>query len=315
MRYLTLLISLLALSIGCASHATKSSDNDIDNDADTIATRRFVPSEITLQDIKTRDQLDDYIAHYWDTFPFAEGESIEEYNTNDIYAAFAQYVLIIPRSEADSLLRHLMLRAEASREALDLFAEVAHDVLYDPNAPTRNDEYYIPVLETLVESELLDEYDKIVPQRELHIVYQNRLGHIANDFTMTLADDTHLTLHSLKADYTILLFNNPGCEMCREIIDGIEGSELIKSLSRDHNIKIVALYPDEDITAWRDYLPTMPQSWICGYDKELRLTSERLYDLKAIPSLYLLDRNKRVIIKDGSSLKQLEEALMLLTKK
>ena len=41
-------------------------------------------------------------------------------------------------------------------------------------------------------------------------------------------------------------------------------------------------------------------------DKELRLTNDKLYDLKAIPSLYLLDREKHVLIKDGTNVEHLE---------
>ena len=59
---------------------------------------------------------------------------------------------------------------------------------------------------------------------------------------------------------------------------------------------------DEDIEAWRQYLPSMPKGWICGYDEAMTLTHNRLYDLKAIPSLYLLDRRKHVLIKDGVSI-------------
>ena len=93
--------------------------------------------------------------------------------------------------------------------------------------------------------------------------------------------------------------------------DGIYNA-LVEIFSHYH---AVLDYPDEDIEAWRNYLHTMPRGWICGYDKELRLTSERLYDLKAIPSLYLLDSTKRVIIKDGSSVAQLEQALYNLTQR
>ena len=304
------------LLVGCLStpQRNNATDNSNDDGLDTMPRRLELPFS-SLGDITSREQLQHCIAHYWDDLDFKAGSAIEEYNRDDLYAAFAQYVLIIPRNEADSLLRSLIQRAEQSREVLDLFSEMARDVLYDPNAPTRNDEYYIPVLEALLDSELLDEYDRIIPQTELHTVLQNRLGHIANDFDYTLANGHHHTLHSLHADYTILLFNNPGCEMCKSIIEQIEASELIKTLSRSHDIKILAIYPDEDIEAWRNYLHTMPRGWICGYDKELRLTSERLYDLKAIPSLYLLDSDKRVLIKDGSSVAQLEQALHTLTQR
>lgn len=310
MRYLSLLLLLL---VGCLS--TPQRNDNANADVDDTTPRQFDLPFNSLSDITSREQLESCIAHYWDNLDFAAGKAIDEYNRDDIYAAFAQYVLIIPQSQADSLLRALIVRAEQSREVLDLFSEMARDVLYDPNAPTRNDEYYIPILETILESKHLDEYDKIIPQTELHTVLQNRRGHLANDFNFTLADGHQQTLYDLKADYTILLFNNPGCEMCREIIEGIESSTVIDALRKSHDIKILAIYPDEDINAWRDYLSAMPKGWICAYDKELRLTSERLYDLKAIPSLYLLDGDKRVIIKDGSSVKQLEKVLINIVRK
>ena len=39
--------------------------------------------------------------------------------------------------------------------------------------------------------------------------------------------------------------------------------------------------------------------WIIAYDAGARISKEELYDLKAIPSMYLLDRDKRVLAKDA----------------
>ena len=44
-----------------------------------------------------------------------------------------------------------------------------------------------------------------------------------------------------------------------------------------------------------------PARWIDGYDAGQRLTREQVYDLKAMPTLYLLDVDKRVILKDASA--------------
>ena len=43
----------------------------------------------------------------------------------------------------------------------------------------------------------------------------------------------------------------------------------------------------------------VPSSWINAYDAGARISKEELYDLKAIPSMYLLDRDKRVLAKDA----------------
>ena len=39
------------------------------------------------------------------------------------------------------------------------------------------------------------------------------------------------------------------------------------------------------------------------------IRERELYDLKAIPALYLLDRDKRVLVKDSTDVPQIEEAI------
>lgn len=262
-----------------------------------------------LTKIKSPEEYEHYVAHFWDDFRFDIGDDVDRYSAEEVYSAFAKYVMTIPAPKADSLLRTLIHRAEASRPVLDFFAEMTGEILYDPNSPLRNDEYYIPILEELAKSPLYDEYDRQIPQHTLHIVKQNRLGEVANDFRYTLPNGTQHSLHALDADYTILLFNNPGCEMCKEVIQEIEHSKRLSELSSKHRIVTLAIYPDEDIEAWRQYLPQMPKGWICGYDKEMTLTHQRLYDLKAIPSLYLLDKRKHVLVKDGVSIADIEQII------
>ena len=299
-----LYLALVLLMVACG---TQPATNDNEEESECSVT--FTPPYDDLHKIESREQYEHYVAHFWDDFRFDLGEDVELYDAQEVYSAFAKYVMTIPAPKADSLLRALIHRAEASRPMLDYFAEMASEVLYDPNSPLRNDEYYIPILEELAKSPLMDEYDRQIPEHTLHIVRQNRIGSVANNFVYTLANDTQHQLHTIDADYTILLFNNPGCEMCKEVIAEIESSKRLKELNASYRIVTLAIYPDEDIEAWRKYLPQMPKGWTCGYDKEQTLTRNRLYDLKAIPSLYLLDRTKHVLVKDGVSISDIERII------
>ena len=74
---------------------------------------------------------------------------------------------------------------------------------------------------------------------------------------------------------------------------------LLSEMIRAGRLEVLALYPDEDLTAWRAHAPQVPSSWINAYDAGARISKEELYDLKAIPSMYLLDRDKRVLAKDA----------------
>ena len=75
-------------------------------------------------------------------------------------------------------------------------------------------------------------------------------------------------------------------------------------------LKVLALYPDEDLAAWRDYRSNMPASWINAYDKGCVIREKSTYNLSAIPALYLLDRDKRVLVKDATEVWRIEAALM-----
>ena len=274
---------------------------------------RLVDIDFDVYRLTSQQEFDEAIDRYWDGFDFKCGERVIEYDTANVMQAFADYATYIDvgtgRERRDSLLKALVRRAEHSRPVLDFFAFVAEGVLHDPNSPMRNDELYIPILEALVESTLYDEYDRIVPLYDLELARQNRIGNVANDIVYTLANGKTGRLHSIDSDYVIVMFSNPGCPMCREIIEEITSSPLINEMMENDLVEVLAIYPDEDLAAWRDHISDIPKSWINAYDAGMRITEARSYNLQAIPSLYLLDSEKRVIIKDGTSVAQIENAI------
>ena len=42
-----------------------------------------------------------------------------------------------------------------------------------------------------------------------------------------------------------------------------------------------------------------PKNWICGFDEGKTIVKGRLYEINQFPSIYLLDENKRVLIKEA----------------
>ena len=69
------------------------------------------------------------------------------------------------------------------------------------------------------------------------------------------------------------------------------------------------LYPDEDLKTW-ERSEAEPSGWIDARDADGRLRGEELYDLRAIPSIYLLDHQKRVVVKDSTDPREVEAALI-----
>ena len=85
---------------------------------------------------------------------------------------------------------------------------------------------------------------------------------------------------------------------------------LLNELMAKNALKVVALYPDQDITLWKSH--PLPKGWINGYDYGCQVEKNRTYDLRAIPALYLLNSEKKVLVKDSTSIPQIEQVLLQL---
>ena len=62
---------------------------------------------------------------------------------------------------------------------------------------------------------------------------------------------------------------------------------------------VANIYIDEDLEAWYGYQSIYPEEWYNGYDPNFIIRTDLLYNVRAIPSLYLLDRDKTVLLKDA----------------
>ena len=154
-------------------------------------------------------------------------------------------------------------------------------------------------LEALVEAPGLAEEWKVRPRYQLEMARKNRPGMVANDFAYRTADGRTRRLHETGGELTLLFFYNPDCRDCARVEGVIGRSAVLGPLVKEGRLTVLAMYPDADLAAWREHLPRMPRGWTVGYDEGRRITRERLYALPAMPTLYLLDVVKRVVLKDA----------------
>ena len=312
MKRLIYITLALSLAVACKNSHKPATDSEPTNSSTTEQTAKqlnFIPALAPA--MLPQEQKMEYMReHYWDKFDFADTTFVNQIDSTKMLTAFAVYATgYIPDSLAYKYMPRLMQRASTSKRMYTYFLMLAEGVLHDPNSPLRNDEKYIPVLESAVQSSLLDEYERMPYEYDLEIARQNRIGRTANDFTYTLPSGRTATLHNIKADYTVIFISNPGCPMCREVKEQITTSPMLQELIERKELKVLVIYPDTDLEAWREHLQDYPASWINGYDADQRIDKERLYDLKAIPALYLLDKQKRVMAKDCTDVAYIEKLL------
>jgi hypothetical protein len=264
--------------------------------------RTFTAPSIPVSITAVSDRADYLATHYWDHFDFADTAYIHLPEVTE--QAFVDYLSILPYTSGPAVrgpsIRQLLAKAEQeeSGRMYVFFLELLDKYLHEPNSPSRDDELYIPVAQYLIADRRSDEAAKIRMKSTLEGLLKNRPGTVAADFAYVLPDGRQGRLHGIKADGTLLMFYNPDCHACGEIIASIRQSSVIRKLHMEGTLAILLFYPDEDIEIWKAHWADIPKDWINGYDRDTKVKDSEIYDLRAIPSLYLLGRDKTVLLKD-----------------
>ena len=190
-------------------------------------------------------------------------------------------------------------RKDTTSQVFETFVDLFQKYYYDPNSPMRNEDVYYHFVSRYASYEGLSDALRGKYEREARLCALNRVGTKAADFRFADRRGKMTNLHDVKAEMTLLFFSNPGCEACMQIINVLREEPVIASLIASGRLAVVNVYIDEDIQAWRDYMPIYPEEWSNGFDPDYVLRSNEIYCVRAIPSLYLLDAEKRVILKDA----------------
>ena len=238
--------------------------------------------------------------HFWDHFDFADTAYIYLPDiTEQAIVNFMDLMPRVPEALGDKSMQILWQKAAPHSPMLRHFWETMSRYWKDTNSPVRNEEMFIRLCRSVESVPAVEEGLKQRATFARTLAEKNRVGQPAIDFTYTLASGKQGRMYGLKADYTLLFFYNPDCHTCIEIKNAMKRSLLLKELVANGRMKVLTLYPDEDVALWRQHLNELSDEWVNGYDKGQVLTHKLHYDLSAIPSFYLLDKDKKVVLKDA----------------
>lgn len=244
------------------------------------------------------------LTHYWDKFDFADTTLV---NNRDVTEqGFVNFIaLLLDGTTSEELTRESLknwctgfVGKDYARQVL---IQMADDYLFNPNSPYYNETLYGMYLETLLG--VLPQTDAMRSsyQFRLELLRRNNVGDKATDFTYYLPDGTHRTLAAtpVKNNRLLLVFYDPECESCHEVLQQMVSDKALAETVQAGKMSVLAIYTEGNDDAWRKSLPDMPKGWTVGTDREA-VKIGALYDLKAMPSLYLLDGQKRVVLKDAT---------------
>ena len=283
------------------------------------------PASLNNKPITHSDSLQNYYyykAHYWDGVTFMDDRIIR---TPFFLPRLEKYYkeLIVP--EADSIIQqadYQLLLARSSPEMYKFLLNWLTDEYMNPKYMGL-DAVFVHLFEKYHSKGLspwLNEKQMESVSRRAYMLMANLIGAKAADLEMLDSLKKPTPLYSVDADYAVVVFWDPTCGHCKQELPLIDS--VYRASWKEHNVKIYAVLSadsKEDLKGeWLKYIGLHHLGdWINVYQtKEIETATtaaqkpgyRQLYDVTLTPTLYLLDKEKRIVAKK-LTWQQLDELL------
>ena len=165
-------------------------------------------------------------------------------------------------------------------------------------------------------SNWLNEKQLTTISNRAYMLMANLIGEKAADLEMTDSAGKPYSLYNVNADYTIVVFWDPTCGHCREEIPRLDS--FYRAKWKSEGVKIYAVLSENEKSKWQEFIHEKNlKGWIHVYQTDESKKAEsanqkasfrQLYDVTQTPTIYLLDKEKRIIAKK-LTLQQIDDLL------
>jgi len=294
-----ILLIVVICACGCGSH-NRVADSSRTGETSVSPALELPLPVVPCYIVDPYERTDFVLAHFWDGLDMAD--TLRTHNREFIQRNVANFISYFPDGSArvcSHSISSLLSSVATDSVTFDLVTDALDRYLDDPNSPLRNEDHYILYLEELLRMSGLSDDDRVRPAYKLFMAKRNRPGSLATDFAYMDRGGKKHTLHtSASGKPLLLIFYDPECEHCSEILQQVYDSPVIAGNVRRNELVVLAIYTEGKRKLWDDTKALMPREWIVGCDLD-SIVGRELYDIPAMPVMYLLDVNKKVLLKDA----------------
>ncbi|HEY2721343.1 MAG TPA: DUF5106 domain-containing protein [Chitinophagaceae bacterium] len=261
-----------------------------------------------------------YKSHFWDGINFYDDRLLRTpVFENKLDKYFEQIVYPHPDSvikEIDWMLGYASINEEMQKFLLVKFVNRYMDMKY-----MWEDAVFVHIYEKYFADKtypwLTEKGVKTIQDRAFSLM-SNILGNAAADIDLPDTSGKHITLYGLVSPYTIVVIWDPTCGHCREIVPKVDS--LYEQKWKAQGVRVFAMAKETDGSKkdWMKFIHEHHlEDWSNVYyskaDEKARVDAgvpgySQLYDVLSFPTLYLLDKDKRIVAKK-LSFDQIDEVL------
>ncbi len=269
------------------------------DDAVPVRQTAFIYPEIPDTIVDSLHRKAFLIRHFWDRYDFSDASLLSSPGISE--QGFVNYLYLLSesdREERQASIGSFMKRVDSVSLALGYFMNLTDRYLYDPASPMYDEDCYVMLSSAFMKLKSVSRNEKAMLGSKVKHILKNKVGTPAGNFTFLTADGTHFSLYDVGASRLLLFFYEMGCDTCMAQIAGLRYIPEVSQEVKEGEMRVLAVCLSGDEKQWKAHTQWMPDQWIMAYDEEKAISSDSLYDFKAFPSVYLLDADKKVILKD-----------------
>ncbi len=269
----------------------------------------FYPAAVAVTKQDSINNYNEYKNHYWDGITFMDDRIIR---TPFFLKKLERYYREVISPSADSIIKdadYKLLLARSAPEMYKFLLNWLTDEFITPKYMGQ-DAVFVHLFEKYHSkglSKWLNEKQMESISRRAYMLMANLIGDKGADLDMIDVNDKPSPLYNLSADYTVICFWDPNCGHCKEEVPRLDS--IYRARWKGHNVKIYAVLTPEGKEnvkpEWLSFIKDHNLSdWTHVYKtKEMEAADlaaqkpsfRQLYDITMTPTLYLLDKDKRII--------------------
>ncbi|MDL2308615.1 DUF5106 domain-containing protein [Bacteroidales bacterium OttesenSCG-928-B11] len=258
------------------------------------------PERAPASAMASRDLFENYtLTHHFDYFPWEDARIFKTPVGVNKFRDYAYLIMNISKLKSMIFLEKQLDTLKSNPTAYFAFFDYMEKTFGDQNSPFWSQSIYLLMLRNATTLDGLPQARRLRYEKTIERLDKNNPGDIAPDFPVLLSTGETTTLHNIDAEYMILYLQNPDCPTCLEIRTRMNMIPELNAAIDDKKVTVLTIYFEQNEELWRNYLAKSANpKYMHGWDYQLQIENNHLYDTMIIPYIYLLDREKRILRKD-----------------
>lgn len=250
--------------------------------------------------------------HYWDGVDFMDGRLVRTPIFDNKLSAYLEN-WVSPEPDSVIYEYNWMIALGRNDEEMEKYLVGYFIDHYMYPKIMGQDKVFLHVFDQYISGELpkanwLNEKQLKAIKDRAYMIMANQLNAKAADMQLVDTAGKLKPLYAVEAPYTIVNFWDVHCGKCKEELPKMD--TLYRTQWKAKGVKIYAVMVNEGALAdWKPFIKTNAAGWIhvhqtaalrAAEEKEGLPNFRQLYDMRSTPTLYLLDKEKRIIAKNIS---------------